>query len=213
MTANPTMPLDDVLYAFAMARPIPDPGTLEEFTRKYPAYADELTDFAVDLLLDSAIEDEVGEADDDDSVSPAVSRAISHFQNALYELEKKPVPALQAVPQTKNPFADMDRTRFRSVARGLNANNTFLIKLRDRTIEPDTVTSRIGSAKRSRGKPASRRIWSSHTSRRRRSSRAVSTSNPTQSLPFPHARPLKRLSAIRAFHPSSSAIFSSSDPS
>ena len=144
MTANPTMPLDDVLYAFAMATPIPDPGTLEEFTRKYPAYADDLTDFAVDLLLDSAIEDEADEADDDDSVSPAVSRAISHFQNALYELEKKPVPALQTVPQTKNPFADMDRTRFRSVARGLNANNTFLIKLRDRTIEPETVTSRIG---------------------------------------------------------------------
>lgn len=144
MTATPTMPLDDVLYAFAMARPIPDPGTLEEFTRKYPEYADDLTDFAVDLLLDSAIEDEAFETDDDDSVSPAVSRAISHFQNALYELEKKPVAALQTVPQTRNPFADMDRTRFRSVARGLHANNTFLIKLRDRTIEPETVTSRIG---------------------------------------------------------------------
>jgi hypothetical protein len=144
MTATPTMPLDDVLYAFAMAQPVPDPGTLEEFTRKYPAYADDLTEFAVDLLLDNAIEDEAGETDDDDSVSPAVSRAISHFQNALYELEKKPIPALQPVPQTKNPFADMDRTRFRSVANGLHANNTFLIKLRDRTIEPDTVTSRTG---------------------------------------------------------------------
>jgi hypothetical protein len=144
MTTYPQMPLDDVLYAFAMAKAVPDPGTLEEFTRKYPAYADDLTEFAVDLLLDSAIEDEADETDDGESVSPAVSRAISYFQNALFEAEKKSVAPLQTVPQTKNPFADMNRARFRSVASGLHANNTFMIKLRDRTIEPDTVTSRIG---------------------------------------------------------------------
>jgi hypothetical protein len=146
MTTYAPMPLDDVLHAFAMAKAVPDPGTLEEFTRKYPAYAEELTEFAVDLLLDSTIEDE-DEADETDvgeSVSPAVSRAISYFQNALYELEKKSAAPLQSVPQTKNPFADMDRARFRSVARGLCANNTFMIKLRDRIIEPDTVTARIG---------------------------------------------------------------------
>lgn len=144
MTTYAPMPLDDVLHAFAMAKAVPDPGTLEEFTRKYPAYADELTEFAVDLLLDSAIEDEADETDTDESVSPAVSRAISYFQNALYELEKKSAAPLQAVPQTKNLFADMNRARFRSVADGLHANNTFMMKLRDRTIEPDTVISRTG---------------------------------------------------------------------
>jgi hypothetical protein len=144
MTTYASMPLDDVLHAFAMAKAVPDPGTLEEFTRKYPAYADELTEFAVDLLLDSAIEDEADETDAGESVSPAVSRAISYFQNALYELEKKSAAPLQSVPQTKNPFADMDRARFRSVASGLRANNTFMIKLRDRIIEPDTVTARTG---------------------------------------------------------------------
>jgi len=88
------MPLDDVLHAFAMAKAVPDPGTLEEFTRKYPAYADELTEFAVDLLLDSAIEDEADETEVGESVSPAVSRAISYFQNALYELERsRPRPS------------------------------------------------------------------------------------------------------------------------
>ncbi len=38
----------------------------------------------------------------------------------------------------------MDRERFRSVASSLHANNTFMMKLRDRTIEPNTVISRTG---------------------------------------------------------------------
>lgn len=155
MTATPAMPLDDVLNAFALAKAVPDAETLEEFTRKYPAYADALTEFAVDLLLDNAIPDEAEIGDDDgQGVSPAVSRAISFFQNAVYELENKPAAPLRsvaqpknlfaAVAQPKNLFADMDRARFRSVASSLHANNTFMIKLRDRTMEPDTVTTRTG---------------------------------------------------------------------
>jgi hypothetical protein len=146
MTTIPAMPLDDVLNAFALAKAVPDPETLEEFTRNYPAYADDLTEFAVALLLDDAIPDEADTdaADDDDAVSPAVSRAISFFQNAVYELENKPAAPLRSVAQPKNFLADMDRARFRSVASALHANNTFMIKLRDRTMEPDTVTSRTG---------------------------------------------------------------------
>ena len=87
---------------------------MEEFTRNYPAYADELTDFAVALLLDDAIADEADTdaAEDDDTVSPAVSRAISFFQNAVYELEIKPAVPLRSVAQ-KIFLADMDRARFR----------------------------------------------------------------------------------------------------
>jgi len=144
MTTYSATPLDDVLYAFAMAKAVPDPQVLEEFTKRYPAHAEALTEFAVDLLLDSAIEDDADDAGDGENVSPAVSRAISYFQNALYELEQKSAPPLRAVPQTRNLFAEMDRARFRSVASGLHANNAFMIKLRDRMIEPDTVTSRTG---------------------------------------------------------------------
>ncbi|MBR1256412.1 hypothetical protein JQ634_22235 [Bradyrhizobium sp. AUGA SZCCT0240] len=146
MTTTPALPLDDVLNTFALAKAVPDPETLEEFTRAYPAYAEALTEFAVALLLDDAIEDE---ADDDqiaanESVSPAVSRAISFFQNAVYELDSKPPAILRSVAQPKNLFADLDRVQFRSVAKSLHANNTFMIKLRDRTLEPDTVVSRTG---------------------------------------------------------------------
>ena len=63
-----------------------------------PAYADALTEFAVELLLDDAIADEadVDETDDSESVSPAVSRAISFFQNAVYELEMKSAAPLRS---------------------------------------------------------------------------------------------------------------------
>lgn len=144
MTTTPAMPLDDVLQAFALAKAVPNAETLEEFTRNYPAYADALTEFAVELLLDDALADEADEAGGSESVSPAVSRAISYFQNAVYEIEKISAAPLHSVPQTRNLFADMDRARFRSVAGNLHANNTFMIKLRDRMIEPDSLTSRTG---------------------------------------------------------------------
>src|SRR5438876_1345737 len=98
---------------------VPDAETLEESTRKYPAYADALTEFAVALLLDEAIPDEADAdaGDDSDTISPAVSRAISHFQNAVYELENKPAAPVRSVVQPKNFLAEMDRARFRSVAK------------------------------------------------------------------------------------------------
>lgn len=143
MTTTPAMPLDDVLQAFAMAKAVPDVETLEEFTRNYPTYADALTEFAVELLLDDALSDEADETGGE-NVSPAVSRAISYFQNAVYEIEKKSAAPLHSVPQARNLFADMDRARFRSVASSLHVNNAFMIKLRDRMIEPDSLTSRTG---------------------------------------------------------------------
>src|SRR5690606_10528625 len=109
--------------------------TLEEYTRNYPAYADALTEFAVELLLGDALTDEADEIGGSESVSPAVSRAISYFQNTVYEIEKKSETPLNSISQTRNLFADMDRARFRSVADSLHANNTFMIKLRDRMIE------------------------------------------------------------------------------
>lgn len=148
MTTTPALPLDDVLNAFAMAKAVPDAETLEEFTRNYPAYAEALTELAVELLLDDALADEADEVGGGESVSPAVSRAISYFQNAVYEIEKKSATALHAAPQTKNLFAEMDRARFRSVASSLHTNNTFMIKLRDRMIEPDSLTSRTGFCKK-----------------------------------------------------------------
>ena len=136
--------LSEVLYALALAMPVPDAKTLDEFVRRYPQHADALTEFAVDLALEAGVEgDEADEAPvSSDEVSPAVSRAISHFQQVSYELEKG--SGAGAAEAVANPLATLSQDEFRAFASTLGANTTFLIKLRDRLIEPDTITSRIG---------------------------------------------------------------------
>ena len=86
---NPdTPPLREALYALAMAKHIPDAQTLDKIVCQYPQFGDELTDFAVELVLDAlrkAVPDTVNAAADrSNAVSPVVSRAISRFHNRLY---------------------------------------------------------------------------------------------------------------------------------
>jgi hypothetical protein len=144
MTPAATTPLDEVLYAFAVASPTPDATRLDEFTKRYPEYADALTSFAIELMIDHASPGKRDEAaaEAGEAVSPAVARAISHFHNTAYDLETKSAILPQAT--SLNPFAALDMSGFRSVAASLRANNTFVTKLRDRMIEPETIISRPG---------------------------------------------------------------------
>lgn len=144
MTTAPATPLDQVLSDFVIAGEIPTVETLEQFTKEYPAYADILTEFAVELLLDSAISDEDDVEETAAAPSAAVSRAISHFQNTVYALEQGTPTPTKPAAQSKNPFAELEKGKFREVAKSLHANNTFMIKLRDRSIDPDTIVSRTG---------------------------------------------------------------------
>jgi hypothetical protein len=52
LTSN-TPPLRDVLYAFSLAKPMPDAEVLDDFVRRYPEYAAALTDFAIELVMDT----------------------------------------------------------------------------------------------------------------------------------------------------------------
>lgn len=140
--ANPSN-RDKVLYAFAVAHPVPDPEALDAFTKLYPEHADALTRLAVELMLEASQDSaEPVQAAAADAVSPAVARAISHYQNAVYELETK---SAAAVP---NPFDGLDMTEFRAVAQAMHANNTFMTKVRDRLIVPDTIVARPGFCNR-----------------------------------------------------------------
>lgn len=133
---------DEVLYAFAVAHPLPDPEALDAFTKLYPEHAEALTRLAVELMLEaSRAEEPAPAATDPEAVSPAVARAISHYQNAVYGLETKSA----VVP---NPFDGLDMARFRAVAQAMGANNTFMSKLRDRLIVADTVVARPGFCQR-----------------------------------------------------------------
>lgn len=137
---NTTKTLGDVLYDFALAMPVPDPNVLDDYTRLYPEFADALTDFAVQRALDPAGEDDDDDGVPADTMSPAVARAVSHFQNLAFELEAAAGNAGPAV----NPFASLSRQDFNAFAARLGGNQIFAIKIRDRQIEPDTIISRRG---------------------------------------------------------------------
>ena len=133
----------DVLYALALAMPVPDPKTLDDFVRRYPQHAEALTEFAVQLALDagSVGDEEVDEATGG-AVSPAVSRAISHFQNVSFEFEKK--GGADAPAASTNPFSSLSTEAFRAYAATIGANSIFVMKLRDGRIEPESIYARPG---------------------------------------------------------------------
>jgi hypothetical protein len=81
------------------------------------------------------------------NVSPAVSRALSRFQNCLHSVQTTAVSdsvinTLHGVSQSRevlNPFALLSRDQYRNVARNLNVNTVFISKFRDRQIVPNSI--------------------------------------------------------------------------
>lgn len=136
----------EAFYALAMAENMPDAGVLDDIVRQYPQFSRELTEFAVELALDSFLEGEATEAvADPTKVSPAVSRAMSAFHNRLYALcQASEAAVMEPKPSSgfvENPFSDLDRLEFRAVAEGIGANTVLVNKLRDRQIDPTTISN------------------------------------------------------------------------
>jgi hypothetical protein len=147
MNVSDSTSLKDVLYAFSMAQPIPNAELLDDFARRYPAHAAALTDFAVSIVLDLARggEEEASQGIEP-TVSNAVSRAMSRFQNRLFEVQQpRTGRATFAAAQggVVNPFSTLDRKGFRRFAENLNCNTVFVQMLRDREIEPATIPARF----------------------------------------------------------------------
>jgi hypothetical protein len=143
-TNTPTA-LRDVLYAFSLAKPVPDARLLDEFVRRYPQHAAEITDFAIELAIDAAQGGVADVQEAEPTVSPAVSRAMSRFQNRLFALrqdeESGSASSATASSSVENPFAALDRTAFRGLANRLKVSTLFVAKLRDRQIDPNTMTT------------------------------------------------------------------------
>jgi hypothetical protein len=139
-------PLRSVLYAFSLETAAPDAAVLDDFVCKYPEYADELTDFAVEMILDAASDHQniVSEAVGG-RISPSVSRAMSRFENRLFEARRIQGPTTRdtsaQLTTVQNPFAVLDRTAFRALVNGLHANNLFVSRLRDREIDVNTMSA------------------------------------------------------------------------
>ena len=139
--------LQDVLYEFSLAKSVPDAQLLDEFVRRFPKYADSLTEFAIELAMDVLKPGPGTDAKvviDPNHVSPAVSRAMSRFQNRLDSVRKETTQVnsqrlSQDVEIVFNPFAELSREKFRTLATQINANSVFIAKLRDRQIKLDTI--------------------------------------------------------------------------
>lgn len=143
MTTTQTS-LRDAMYAMSLAKAVPDAELLDEFARLYPKYADALTEFAIELAIDSLMHrsDEEDVPADADAISDVVSRVMSQFENQLFERRQARAaipPARAATASVENPFAALDRQEFRALVSQLDVNNAFLSKLRDRTIEPISI--------------------------------------------------------------------------
>ena len=140
--------LREALYELSIAKYLPDAQVLDDVVRRYPQFAEDLTDFAIELALDAlrgeAAADAAEAAIDPSNVSPAVSRAVSRFHNHLHALRQgsEKVSAERVLPSkpVDNPFAGLSRQKFRAFAKQIGANPVFVVKLRDRQIEPDTIT-------------------------------------------------------------------------
>lgn len=140
------LPLREALYALSLAKRVPDAELLDEMVRRYPQFADELTDFAIELALDAlrgaAAPDAAEAAVDPGRVSPAVSRAISRFHNRLHSVRRSATTAMEwalTPASIVNPFAGLSRDEFRAFAWRIGANTVLVAKLRDRQIKPETI--------------------------------------------------------------------------
>ena len=139
--------LREAFYALSIGQEVPDAKLLDDLVRRYPEFAEELTAFAITIAVDALrcerVNDDSKQAIDPSAVSPAVSRAMSHFQNRLHAVAADEAAATNTsaeVGDAPNPFANLTRGEFSAVASGLNANTVFVVKLRDRQIEVNTMT-------------------------------------------------------------------------
>ena len=141
--------LREGLYVLSTEQDVPDAKLLDDVVRRYPEFGEELTEFAIAIAVDALRGERVVEdaerAIDPSAVSPAVSRAMSRFQNRLHAVtaaagaaELRSTRADTA--DAPNPFSGLPRNEFRAFAARLNANTVFVSKLRDRQIDPATMT-------------------------------------------------------------------------
>lgn len=128
--------LDSVLLEFRVeAAGGPKPALLDAYCRKYPEYAHELTDYAVQWLIGDALAATAPSgAAAHKASSPLVSRAISRFHDRLR------VPAPSGVAEgLRNPFNGLSVARKREIRDELRIDMPLLAKLQNRLIDAETV--------------------------------------------------------------------------
>lgn len=135
--------LDSVLLDFRIESVnAPNPAMLEAYCRRYPQYVKELTDYAVQWLIEDAIDatttnDEVLQ----NTSSALVSRAISRFHDRV--ASRTGSLEIEAGNESCNPFAGLSIQHKREIRDQLGIDTPLLAKFQNRLIDPDTVPNRF----------------------------------------------------------------------
>jgi len=119
---------EEILLAFSI-EPTHDRKTLEKYLTEYPEHAQALIACSIELMVDATRIDEVVGMSEQ-----AVDRAWQRFQSVINETRGSSVA---------NPFATLNPTALRSLAKKLDITNLLLIRLRDRAIDAATIPRRF----------------------------------------------------------------------
>jgi len=133
--------LESVLLDFRVEAGTPRPAILEQYCRRYPQFARELTDYALEWLIESAMVEETSvEIVEGTSSSPLVSRAISRLYERIRERDAvKDATAHSFGSPPLNPFEGLTLERVRAIRDELGIDTPLFTKLRNRLINPGTV--------------------------------------------------------------------------
>lgn len=119
---------ESVLMAFSM-EPRHGRETLERYIREYPQHATALIDCSIDLLHEPPADDAPATVVSDS----AVDKAWQRFERAVQQPDA----------EVANPFAKLNTSSFKSLARSLDVSNLFLMRVRDRAISATTIPARF----------------------------------------------------------------------
>jgi hypothetical protein len=129
-TENSRPDEEEVLHAFSV-EPRHDRATLEHYLNQYPEHTLALVDCSIELMMDAAHSgDEVRVSSDQ-----VVDQAWRQFQAALESAQRTAAVA--------NPFAQLQPTAFKSMAKRLDVSSLFLIRVRERAIDAATFPRRF----------------------------------------------------------------------
>ncbi|MEZ5631891.1 MAG: hypothetical protein R3E92_00270 [Burkholderiaceae bacterium] len=119
---------ESVLMAFSM-EPSHGRETLERYIREYPQHATALIDCSIDLLH----EPPAGDVPPTEVPDSAMGKAWQRFERAVQQTDA----------EVANPFAKLNTSGFKSLARSLDVSNLFLMRVRDRAISAATIPARF----------------------------------------------------------------------
>ena len=129
-TENSRLDEEEVLLAFSV-EPRHDRATLEHYLNQYPEHALALVDCSIEMMMDASHSDDEVQV----SLDQVADQAWRQFQAAM--------GSVQGTAAIANPFAQLQPTAFKSIAKRLDVSNLFLIRVRERAIDAATFPRRF----------------------------------------------------------------------